>query len=89
VVKLAREDKLDEVLKALPTLKKEWEYDSEFFDEEVAAKYLGEEFVKVVREAMDYMGVSPRGSVAYRALLRMPRSEPNIIALGKYRKFLG
>ncbi|AEA12427.1 Phosphoenolpyruvate carboxylase [Thermoproteus uzoniensis 768-20] len=89
VVRLAKEDKLDEVLKALPTLRKEWEYDSEFFDEEVAARYLGEEVVRTVKEAMDYMGISPRESAAYKALLRMPRSESNVIAMGKYRKFLG
>lgn len=89
VVKLAKEDKLDHLLKILPTLRKEWEYDSEYFDEDTASKHLGEELVKTVKEAFDYMGIVPRQSAAYAALLRMPRSESNIIALGKYRKFLG
>ncbi|MEM0483386.1 MAG: phosphoenolpyruvate carboxylase [Pyrobaculum sp.] len=89
IVKLAREDKLDRLLKALPTLRKEWEYDSEFFDGATVSKYLGDELVKVVKEAFDYLDISPRKSAAYTALLRMPRSESNIIAMGKYRKFLG
>ncbi|CCC81750.1 phosphoenolpyruvate carboxylase [Thermoproteus tenax] len=89
IVKLAKEDRLDGLLKSLPTLKKEWEYDSEFFDYDTAAKYIGEELIKSVREAMDYMGINPRTNGAYAALLRMPRSESNIIAMGKYRKFLG
>jgi len=89
IIKLAREDKLDTILKVLPALRAEWEYDSEYFDEKTASKYLGEDFISTVREAMDYLGINPRTNATYTALLRMPRNEPNILALGKYRKFLG
>jgi phosphoenolpyruvate carboxylase len=89
IIKLAKEDKLDTILKVLPALRAEWEYDSEYFDEKTASKYLDEDFVSTVKEAMDYLGINPRTNVTYAALLRMPRNEANILALGKYRKFLG
>ncbi len=89
IVKLAKEDRLDDLLKALPALKSEWEFDSEFFDPQTAVVYLGESLVNVVKEAMDYLGITPRTNATYTALLRMPRNEPNVIALGKFRKFLG
>jgi len=89
ILELAREDKLDEVMKILPTLEREWEYDANFFDPYTARRYLGEEFVKQVEEALDYFGISNRARGTYAALLRMQRNEPNVISLGKYRKFLG
>ncbi|MEZ0318550.1 MAG: phosphoenolpyruvate carboxylase [Pyrobaculum sp.] len=89
VVELAKSDKLDEVFKVLPTYKKELEYDFEYFDPATAEKYLGGELVKAALEMADYLGLEARPSPTYLALLRMPRSEPNIIAMGKYRKFLG
>ncbi|MEZ0248697.1 MAG: phosphoenolpyruvate carboxylase [Thermoproteus sp.] len=89
LLELAKSDKLDVVLKILPTYERELEYDMEFFDKTVAEKYLGEDVTKSVLELADHLGLDIRPSPAYLALLRMPRSEPNIIALGKYRKFLG
>ncbi|ACB39366.1 phosphoenolpyruvate carboxylase [Pyrobaculum neutrophilum] len=89
VVELAKSDQLDVVLRALPTLKREWEYDAQFFDPQTAAKYTSEELVKTVQEAMDYLGINARASGTYLSLLRMNRNESNILAMGKFRKFLG
>ena len=89
LLELAKSDKLDLVLKVLPTYLKELEYDLEFFDRATAEKYLDGEIVKAVVELADYLGLEARPNPAYATLLRMPRNEANIIALGKYRKFLG
>ena len=89
LLELAKSDRLDSVLKYLPTYRRELEYDYEFFDPQTAQKYVSEELVKAAIELADYLGIGTRPSPTYLALLRMPRSEPNIIALGKYRKFLG
>jgi len=89
LLELAKGDKLDLVLKALPAYLKELEYDLEFFDKATAERYLDVEIVKTVVELADYLGLEARPNPAYATLLRMPRNEANIIALGKYRKFLG
>jgi len=89
LLELAKSDKLDLVLKTLPTYLKELEYDLEFFDKSTAEKYLDGEIVKAMVELADYLGLEARPNPAYATLLRMPRNEANIIALGKYRKFLG
>lgn len=89
LLELAKADKLDLVLKHLPTYRRELEYDYEFFDPQTAQRYLSAELVAAAVELADYLGIDVKPSSAYLALLRMPRSEPNIIALGKYRKFLG
>ncbi|MEM1572308.1 MAG: phosphoenolpyruvate carboxylase [Pyrobaculum sp.] len=89
LLELAKSGRLDAVFKLLPTYRRELEYDYEFFDPQTARRYLGEELVNAAVELADYLGVEARPSPTYAALLRMPRSEPNIIALSKYRKFLG
>ncbi len=89
LLELAKADKLDSVLKYLPTYRRELEYDYEFFDPQTAQRYLSSELVGAAVELADYLGIDAKPSSTYLALLRMPRSEPNIIALGKYRKFLG
>jgi len=89
LVELARQDKLDAVLKALPSLKHEWTYDAQFYDPVTAEKYVGPELVKSVTEALDYLGIRERSSGIYLMLLRSPRNESNVLAAGKYRKFLG
>ncbi|ABL87432.1 Phosphoenolpyruvate carboxylase [Pyrobaculum islandicum DSM 4184] len=89
VVELAKSDKLDLVLKALPSLRREWEYDAQFYDPQVASRYTSEDFVKVVNEMLDYLGINLRANGTYLSLLRMNRNESNILAMGKYRKFLG
>jgi phosphoenolpyruvate carboxylase len=89
VVELARGDKLDLLLKALPAYRKEVQYDAQFYDPATAERYLGEDFVKIVNEALDYLDVRERAAGTYLALLRMYRNESNIIAMAKYRKFLG
>ncbi len=89
VVELAKSGMLDTVLKVLPTYLKELEYDMEYFDSKTVEKYLGGELAKYVFEMSDYLGIEARPNPAYLSLLRMPRSESNIIAMGKFRKFLG
>ncbi|MCU7786741.1 phosphoenolpyruvate carboxylase [Pyrobaculum sp. 3827-6] len=89
VVELARGDKLDLLLRALPAYRKEVQYDAQFYDPATAERYVGEDFVKVVNEALDYLDVRERAAGTYLALLRMYRNESNIIAMAKYRKFLG
>jgi phosphoenolpyruvate carboxylase len=89
IVELAKQDKLDAVLKALPTLKAELTYDAQFYDPATAEKYVGPELVKIVEEALDYLDIKERSSGIYQALLRSPRNESNVLAAGKYRKFLG
>lgn len=89
VVELAKSDRLDKVLKILPTYIKDLEYDLEFFDPATAEKFLGSGMVKAVLEVADYLGIDAKPKPAYLTLLRMPRSESNIIAMGKFRKFLG
>lgn len=88
-LELAKSDRLDGVLRLLPTYRRELEYDYEFFDPHTAQRYVSGELVKAAVELADYLGVETKPSPTYIALLRMPRSEPNIIALSKYRKFLG
>ena len=88
-LELAKSDRLDAVLRLLPTYRRELEYDYEFFDPQTAQRYVSGELVKAAVELADYLGVETKPGPTYIALLRMPRSEPNIIALSKYRKFLG
>ncbi len=45
--------------------------------------------VRAVLELADYLGTKTKPNPAYTALLKMPRSESNIIAMAKFRKFLG
>ncbi|MFN3805041.1 MAG: phosphoenolpyruvate carboxylase [Pyrobaculum sp.] len=89
VIELARSGRLDKVLKILPTYIKELEYDMEFFDPVTAEKFLGGEIVKAVLEMADHLGIDAKPNPTYLTLLRMPRSDSNIIAMGKFRKFLG
>lgn len=84
-----RDGTLDQILKLLPALIREWGYDAQFYDPDTASKYLGEDVVKTVNEALDILGIQDRAYGIYKSLLRAPRTEANIIALGKYRKFLG
>ena len=80
---------LDQVLRALPALKAEWEYDSAYYSPTRAMKILGEKVVKGVEEAMDILGVAPRGDGAYLKLLENADSEPHGVALSRMRGFLG
>jgi len=89
IVELAKVDKLDIVLKALPTLRAELEFDAQFYDPATAERFVGSEIVKVVEEALDYLDIRERSSGIYQALLRSQRNESNVLAAGKYRKFLG
>ncbi len=89
IVELARQDKLNAVLKVLPSLRNEWSYDAQFYDPVTAEKYVGSELVKTIEEALDYLDIRERSSGIYLTLLRAPRNESNILAAGKYRKFLG
>ncbi|MFN3383371.1 MAG: phosphoenolpyruvate carboxylase [Archaeoglobaceae archaeon] len=89
IVELAKSDKLDEVSKILPAYLKEIEYDMKYFDPVTVRKYLGDGLVKSVLEMADHLAIEVEPNPAYLALLRMPRSESNIIAMGKLRKFLG
>jgi phosphoenolpyruvate carboxylase len=89
IVELAKRDKLDVLLKAMPTLKAELTYDAQFYDAATAEKYVGPQLVKAVEEALDYLDIKERSGGIYQALLRSPRNESNVLAAGKYRRFLG
>ncbi|MEM1532625.1 MAG: phosphoenolpyruvate carboxylase [Desulfurococcaceae archaeon] len=89
IVKLAKKDLLDDLLKALPQLVHEWSYDSSFYDPEISAKFIGDEGVKTVNEALEYMNVDVNPNRAYVAMLKQAQTEAHVIALGKLRKFLG
>jgi phosphoenolpyruvate carboxylase len=77
------------VLKDLPTLRAELAYDAQFYDGAAAEKYVGPQLVKAVEEALDYLDIKERSGSTYQVLLRSPRNESNVLAAGKYRKFLG
>ncbi|MEM2579490.1 MAG: phosphoenolpyruvate carboxylase, partial [Desulfurococcaceae archaeon] len=79
----------DDLLKALPQLVHEWSYDSSFYDPEISAKFIGDEGVKTVNEALEYMNVDVNPNRAYVAMLKQAQTEAHVIALGKLRKFLG
>lgn len=84
-----KKDELDSLLKALPVLVKEWEFDAQYYSPEVVGNYLNDEIVKSIDEALDILGIKERASGPYLTLLKSPRNEANVIALGKLRKFLG
>jgi len=50
---------------------------------------VGSQLVKAVEEVLDYLDIKERSSGIYQALLRSPRNESNVLAAGKYSKFLG
>lgn len=89
IVKLAKKDLLDDLLKALPQLVREWSYDSMFYDPETSARFIGNEGVKTINEALEYMNVDFSPNRAYIAMLKQVQTEAHVIALGKLRKFLG
>ncbi len=89
IVKLAKKDLLDDLLKALPQLVQEWIYDSAFYDPEVSAKFIGNEGVKEINEALEYLNIDLNPNEAYVAMLKQVQTEAHVIALGKLRKFLG
>ncbi|MEM1903091.1 MAG: phosphoenolpyruvate carboxylase [Pyrobaculum sp.] len=89
LLKLVRGDRLEIVKKTLPSYFKELEYDFEFFDPATAERFISGEVVRAVLELADYLGIKTKPNPAYTALLKMPRSESNIIAMAKFRKFLG
>ncbi|MEM1645026.1 MAG: phosphoenolpyruvate carboxylase [Ignisphaera sp.] len=89
IIELYKRDELDNLLKILPYLEKEWNYDSKLYVRHVAIKRLDEHIVKKVDEALDIMGIKPEPLEPYRTLIELNPVEPHIIALGRIRGFLG
>ncbi|MEM4502893.1 MAG: phosphoenolpyruvate carboxylase [Ignisphaera sp.] len=89
VIEMYKQDKLDEILKLVPYLDKEWLYDSKFYVRDIAIERLNEDIVKKVDKALDIMGIKPEPIDVYRSLLMLNPIELHITALGKIRGFLG
>ena len=102
IEEFARKDKLDDLLKLLPSLKRDFEYDASFTFPEVFKRYLGdkaEKILKGLKVVKEYLGVdeSFRPSEEYEKKLHELRdslaNEVNaktlIIELGEMRGFLG
>jgi len=86
---LYKQDKLDDLLKMLPSLIEEWRYESKYYVREVAAKRLNDQVVKKVDEALDILGIDATPLETYESLLKLNSVEPHILALGKIRGYLG
>jgi|GEM_PF-3505701 len=86
---LYKQDKLDDLLKMLPSLIEEWRYESKYYVREVAAKRLNDQVVKKVDEALDILGIDATPLETYESLLKLNPVEPHILALGKIRGYLG
>lgn len=84
-----KRDALDEVVKALPALIREWEYDSAYYCRKRVEKLLGGSAVREVEMAFDILGVKPEINEVYAALLSNAETHAHVIALGKVRGFLG
>lgn len=89
IIELNKRDELDNLVKKLPYLEKEWYYDSRFYVQQVALRRLDEQIVKKINEALDIMGLKPEPIESYKALLELNPVEPHIVALGRIRGFLG
>ncbi|MEM3912503.1 MAG: phosphoenolpyruvate carboxylase [Desulfurococcaceae archaeon] len=89
IIELNKREELDYLLKQLPYLREEWEYDSRFYVHHVALKRLDEYIVKKVNEALDILGIKPEPIDSYRAILELNPVEPHIAAIGRIRGFLG
>ncbi|ADM28568.1 phosphoenolpyruvate carboxylase [Ignisphaera aggregans DSM 17230] len=89
IIDLYKRDEIDILLKYIPYLKKEIEYDSQYYDPEIAMKRLDEEIIMKINNALDILGIKPERNDIYRSLLELNPVEPHIIALGKIRGFLG
>jgi len=89
ILELYKQDELDDLLKLLPALRRELEYDSRFYVPRVAAHRLGEDAVRTVNEALDVLGIKPEPDEAYAIMLSLNPIEPHILSLGRMRGFLG
>lgn len=89
ILYLYRSRELDNLLKTIPYLEKEWYYDSKYYVRKVALKRLGENLVGKIDEALDIFGIKPEPTETYKVLAELNPVEPHILALGKIRGFLG
>ncbi len=89
IIEAYKRNILDEIIKYMPYLKKEWEYEAQFYVSQVAERRLDKEIVLKVNKAMDIMGVRHEPAEPYRKLIELNYIEPHILSLGKMRGFLG
>ncbi|MCS7110627.1 MAG: phosphoenolpyruvate carboxylase [Ignisphaera sp.] len=89
IIEAYRRDAIDWVFKYMPYLKKEWEYEAQFYVPQVAERRLDGEIVLKINKAMDVMGVRHEPAELYRKLIELNPIEPYILSLGKMRGFLG
>ncbi|MEM4627652.1 MAG: phosphoenolpyruvate carboxylase, partial [Ignisphaera sp.] len=80
---------IDDIVKYIPYIRREWEYEVQFYVPHVAEKRLGKEIVSKINEAIDVMGIKHEPIELYSKLIELNPIEPCILSLGKIRGFLG
>jgi phosphoenolpyruvate carboxylase len=89
IINAYRSGEIDEVLKLMPQLLNEWRYELQFYVPSIASKRLDEHIVKVINEALDYMGLKPEPNELYKSIAELEPMEYYILALASIRGFLG
>ncbi|MEM0340660.1 MAG: phosphoenolpyruvate carboxylase [Acidilobaceae archaeon] len=89
IVQAYNEGFLDDLLKILPSLEREWNLDSLFYVPQAVEKRLGSNIVNTVNNALDILGIKPERNETYATILSLGPSEAVALALGRIRGFLG
>ncbi|MEM0006623.1 MAG: phosphoenolpyruvate carboxylase, partial [Ignisphaera sp.] len=89
IIEAYKKDVIDDIVKYIPYIRREWEYEVQFYVPHVAEKRLGKEIVSKINEAIDVMGIKHEPIELYSKLIELNPIEPYILSLGKIRGFLG
>jgi len=89
ILQLAREDRLDHLLRLLPNLVEEWSYEAQFFAPRAAEKALGEELVRAVKAAMELLGAEGEACEEYARLIEQRNTGFGLLTAARWRGFLG
>ena len=89
ILRLYREERLDRLLKLLPALRHEVEFDLRYYVPDVACQRLDCKLVSTVNEALEVLGLKPEPDQEYATLLRRTPSRDLVLELARIRGFLG
>jgi len=89
IIEAYKKDIIDYIIKYIPYIRKEWEYEAQFYAPHIAEKRLDKEIVLKVNKAMDIMGIKYEPMDLYEKLIELTPVEPHILSLAKIRGFLG
>uniref|UniRef100_A0A7C5XR29 Phosphoenolpyruvate carboxylase n=1 Tax=Ignisphaera aggregans TaxID=334771 RepID=A0A7C5XR29_9CREN len=89
IIEAYKKDIIDYIIKYIPYIRKEWEYEAQFYVPHIAEKRLDKEIVLKINNAMDIMGIKYEPIDLYEKLIELTPVEPHILSLAKIRGFLG